>query len=105
DEGRPDDGIAADARDRRVAEAELRQLVADLIREGSGARDEPDRALAEDLRGDDAHVRLPGRQRAGTVRPEHRDPARLEVVVDPDTVVDLQSLRYVVVSAVDGRHT
>src|SRR5256714_15618681 len=48
DERRADDGVAADADDRRVAEAELRQLVADLVGERPRARLEPDRTLAED---------------------------------------------------------
>ncbi len=58
DERGADDGVAADADDRRVAEAELRQLVADLVGQRAGARDEPDGALAEDLGRDDADVRL-----------------------------------------------
>src|SRR6266567_4960380 len=49
DERRADDRIAADADDRRVAQPELGELVADLVRERPRARDEPDRALAEDL--------------------------------------------------------
>jgi hypothetical protein len=47
-----------DPHDRRVPEAELRELVADLVRERSGAGDEPDRAFREDLGGDDPDVRL-----------------------------------------------
>src|SRR5206468_8480063 len=58
DEGRPDDRVAADADDGRVAEPELRQLVADLVREGARAGDEPDRAFAEDLGGGGTDVGL-----------------------------------------------
>ena len=58
DERRADDGVAADADDRRVAEAELSHLVADLVGERPRAADEADPALAEDLRGDDPDVRL-----------------------------------------------
>ena len=43
---RADDRVAADADDRRVAEPELGQLVADLVRQRAGARDEADGALA-----------------------------------------------------------
>ena len=46
DERRADDRVAADADDRRVAEAELRQLVADLVGQRARARDEADGALA-----------------------------------------------------------
>jgi hypothetical protein len=60
DEGRAHDRVAPDPDDRRVAEAELRQLVADLIRQRARARDEPNRPLAEDLRRDDPDVRLAG---------------------------------------------
>src|SRR5207248_8330933 len=48
------DRVAADAGDGRVPEPELGQLVADLVGEGARARDEPDRAFAEDLGGDDS---------------------------------------------------
>ena len=76
DEGRADDGIAADADDRRVAEPELRQLVADLVRERPRARDEPDAALAEDLGRDDPDVRLARREDARAVRADHRHALR-----------------------------
>src|SRR5215831_15827017 len=56
DEGRADDRIAADPGDGRVAEPELCQLVADLVRERAGTGDEPDRAFAEDLGGDDPDI-------------------------------------------------
>ena len=46
DERRADDRVAADPDDRRVAEAELRELVADLVRERARARDEADAAVA-----------------------------------------------------------
>ena len=46
DEARADDRVAADADDRRVADAGLGELVADLVRQRARARDEPDRARA-----------------------------------------------------------
>ena len=42
DERRADDRVAADADDRRVAEAHLRQLVPDLVGQRARARDEAD---------------------------------------------------------------
>jgi hypothetical protein len=73
DEGRADDRVSTDPDDGRAAESELCELVTDLVRERAGARHEPDGALAEDLGGDDPHVRLPGRERPGTVRPDDAD--------------------------------
>ncbi len=64
DEGGADDRVAADPDDRRVSEPELGQLVADLVGQGPGARDETDRALTEDLRRDDPGVRLARRESA-----------------------------------------
>src|SRR3712207_7155295 len=45
------DGVATDAHDRRVAEAALGDLVADLVGQRAGARHEPDVALGEEVRG------------------------------------------------------
>src|SRR5215204_2815350 len=92
DEARSDDGVTADADDGRAAEPELCELVADLVRERPGPADEADPALAEDLGRDDADVRLPRRQRAGAVRPEHRDALRADVVVDPQHLVGREPL-------------
>src|SRR4051812_24015886 len=58
DERRADDRVAADPDDCRVAEPELRELVADLVRQGPRAGDEPDASRGEDLGGDDPGVRL-----------------------------------------------
>src|SRR2546427_646754 len=52
----------------------------------------PGGALAEDLRRDDADVRLAGRERAGAVRADHRHPARADVVVDAEHLVGGQAL-------------
>src|SRR6266540_2817438 len=90
-EGRADDRVAADPDDRRVAEPALGQLVPDLVGERARAGDGADRPLAEDLGRDDPDVRLPGRERAGAVRPDHRDPARPDVVVDPQHLVGRQA--------------
>src|SRR5215207_3089603 len=64
----------------------------ELLRERPGPADEADPALAEDLGRDDADVRLPRRQRAGAVRPEHRDALRADVVVDPQHLVGREPL-------------
>jgi hypothetical protein len=74
--------VAADAHDRRVAESALGQLVADLVGQRAGARHEPDVALLEELRGDDPHVRLPGRQDARAVGADQPRTAVQQVVVD-----------------------
>ena len=87
DERRADDGVAADADDRRVAEPELGQLVADLVRERARARDEADRALAEDLGGDDPDVRLARREHARAVRADHRHARGAEVRVGAEHLV------------------
>ena len=89
---RADDRVAADADDRRVAEAELGQLVADLVRQRARARHEPDAALREDLRRDDADVRDAGRERARAVRAEQRHAARAHVRVDAEHVVGRDAL-------------
>ena len=73
--------------DRRVPETELRELVPDLVRQRARARDEPDRALPEDLGRDDPDVRLPGRERPGAVRPDQADAATLDERVDPQHLV------------------
>ena len=83
----PTTGIAADPDDRRVPEPALGQLVADLVGQRPGAADEADPALAQDLGGDDPDVRLARRERARAVGPEHRDPLRLNVVVDTQHLV------------------
>ena len=87
DERGADDGVSADADDRRVAEPHLRQLVTDLVGERARAGDEADRALGEDLGRDDPDVRLPGRQRAGAVRAESADALGARVPVDAEHLV------------------
>ncbi len=82
-----------DSHDRGLADTELCQLVADLIRERAGTAHEAHRARGEDLGGDDAHVRLPRRQDARAVRPDHRDAPRADVVVDAEHVVSRDALR------------
>ena len=72
---------------RRVAEAELGQLVADLVGQRPRARDEADRALAEDLGRDDPRVRLAGREHAGAVRADQRHAARAQVRGEAEHVV------------------
>ena len=47
---RADDRVAADPDDRRVAEPELGELVADLVGQRARAGDEADVAFREDLR-------------------------------------------------------
>src|SRR3954453_17640850 len=84
--------VAAAPDDRRVSEPALREVVADLVGERARARDEAHRAIAEDLRGNDPDVRLARRERAGAIRPEHRDPARADVVVDAQHVVGREPL-------------
>ena len=69
------------------------QLVADLVRQRARAADEADRPSLEDLGRNDPDVRLPRRERARAVRPEHRDPLRPHVVVDPQHLVGGQRLR------------
>src|SRR5919109_4843924 len=64
-EGGADDGVAADPDDRRVAEAALGQLVADLVGERAAAGDEADVALREEVGRDDPHVGLAGREDSG----------------------------------------
>jgi hypothetical protein len=68
DERRADDRVAADPDDRRVAEAQLRQLVADLVGERARARDEPIGPRGRSRR-DDPDVRLARRERAGQFGP------------------------------------
>ena len=68
---RADDRVAADPDDRRVAQPELGELVADLVGERPRARDEADAARGEHLGGDDPDVRLAGREHARAVRPDH----------------------------------
>src|SRR3954447_4605172 len=88
DEVRAGDRVAADADDRAVAEAPLRQLVTDLVGQRAGARYQTDVALGEEVRGDDAHVGLARRQDAGAVRAdEPRGVRALQVRVDPEHVV------------------
>jgi hypothetical protein len=58
--------------------------VADLVRQRARPRDDPDRALSEDLTRDDPDVRLARRESARAVRAQHRDP------LWPDEVVDAQ---------------
>ena len=88
----PTIGIAADPDDRRVPEAHLRQLVADLVRQRPRARDEPDVPRGEDLRRDDPDVRLSGRERARAVRPEHPDALGADVGVDAEHLVRRDAL-------------
>ena len=70
DEARARDRVAADADDRRVAEAALGQLVADLVGQRARARDDADVALLEERRRDDPDVGLARRQHAGAVGPD-----------------------------------
>ena len=93
DERRADDRIAADPDDRRVAQAHLGELVADLVRERPRAADEPDSSLVQDLRRDDPDVGLAGRERARAIRAEQGDALGPDVVVDPQHVVRGQALR------------
>src|SRR5205085_1631059 len=84
DERRAWHRVAADADDRRVAEAALGQLVADLVGQRARARDDADVALAEERGRDDPDVRLAGRQHAGAVGADEPGVrmSLLEVVVD-----------------------
>src|SRR4051812_10860803 len=93
DEVRARDRVAADADDRRVAEATLCQLVADLIGERARARHQADVALAEEVRRDDPDVGLARREDAGTVRADETGRVRaLQVCVDPQHVVHRNAL-------------
>ena len=67
---RAGDRVAADADDRRVAEAALGELVADLVGQRARARDDADVALLEERRRDDPDVGLAGREHARAVRPD-----------------------------------
>src|SRR5262245_47153835 len=87
DEARARHGVAADADDRRVAEATLGDLVADLVGQRPRARHQPDVALLEELRRDDPDVGLAGRQDAGAVRADQARGAAAQVVVHPQLVV------------------
>src|SRR3712207_2650455 len=84
DEARPGDRVAADADDRGVAEPALGQLVADLVGQRAGPRDDAHVALLEERRGDDPDVRLARREHARAVRPDEPcgGMVRLEEVVD-----------------------
>ena len=92
DEARAGDRVAADADDRRVAEAALGQLVADLVGQRARARHEPDVALREEVRRDDPDVGLARRQDAGAVRADQARAAALQVRVDAQHVVRRDAL-------------
>ena len=59
---------------RGVAEAELRQLRADLVRERAGARHQPDAALREHLAGMIPTLAMPGDSAPGQFGPSRRMP-------------------------------
>ncbi len=62
-----DDGVAADADGRRLADAALRELVHGLIGERAGAGDDADRAFLVNAAGHDADLGFAGRDDAGAV--------------------------------------
>src|SRR5690606_23080626 len=68
DEGRAVDGIATDPNARALADPGLRELVDDLVRERTGAGNDADRTGCRDLAGQDADLRLAGRECARAVR-------------------------------------
>ena len=88
DERRADHRVAADPDDRRVADSELGQLVADLVGQRARARDETDPAGREDLGRDDPGVRLARRERARAVRADHRHAAGADVGAELEHVVN-----------------
>src|SRR5689334_13809272 len=63
-----DERIAADADARALAEADARQLMNRLVGERAALRDDADAAFLADVGGDDAGLRLAGRDEARTVR-------------------------------------
>ncbi len=69
DERRADDRVATDADDRRVAEPPLRQLVADLVGQRAGARDEADVADVKISAGMIPTLALPGESAPGQFGP------------------------------------
>ena len=92
DERRADDGVAADPDDRRAADAGVGQLVADLVGERAGARDQADVPVAEDVGRDDPDVGLARRERAGAVRAEQRHASRPNVRVHVEHLVRRDAL-------------
>ena len=78
----------------RVAEAALRQLVADLVGQRARARDDADVALLEERRRDDPDVRLARREDARAVRADqaHARVVALAGVVDAQLVVGRDAL-------------
>ena len=93
DEVGADDRVAADADDRGVAEAGLLELVADLVGQRARLGDDADRALGEELGGDDPDVGLAGREHAGAVRADQPDARpRLRLPVGRQHVVDRDAL-------------
>src|SRR5271165_1640164 len=63
----PDDGIAADANGRRLADAALRELVDGLVSKGSGTRDDADAAFLVNAAGHDSDLGLAGGDDSGAV--------------------------------------
>src|SRR6266850_1394661 len=68
EECRADDGIAADADARGLADAELRQLVDSFVSERAAAADDADISLLVDAARHDADFAFAGRNDAGAVR-------------------------------------
>src|SRR3954447_3094204 len=81
--------VATDPDDRRVAEAALRQLVADLVGQRARARDHADVALLEEGRRDDPDIRLARGQDARAVGTDQANgrPLGAQEVVDAQLVV------------------
>ena len=73
DEGAADDRVAADADDRRVADAELGQLVADLVGERARARDRPTPPSEKKCAGMMPTFALPGESTPGQFGPIRRE--------------------------------
>ncbi len=92
DEVRADDRVAADADDRRVPHPGLLELVADLVGERAGLRDDADLACVEELRGDDPDVRLAGREHARAVGADQPGAGVLGLPVDAQHVEHRDSL-------------
>src|SRR4051812_47149991 len=93
DEARARHRVAADADDARVAEAALGQLVADLVGQRAGARDDADVALLEEGGRDDPDVGLARREDARAVGADQpRGAVALELGVDAQLVVGRDAL-------------
>src|SRR3954463_12907614 len=73
---------------RRGADPGPLKLIADLVGQRPGLGDDADRALLEELGGDDPDVRLPGAEHAGAVRADQPDPGVTRLPVGGEHVVD-----------------